>query len=174
MAMPAVDEWPETEARIAEVARTRRGRHRDRALAAYRRARAVELRARGLTYEQVAQEVGYTSRATAYNAISEALEVRQAEGVEQLRRLELDRLDAVHASVWPQAMDGHVPSVMALLRVMELRTRLLGLQAPADRKRKTEDSWPSCHGPATVVVHPDDCRHAGCARHGSFAEITPV
>ncbi len=138
MAMPAVDEWPETEARIAEVARTRRGRHRDRALAAYRRARAVELRARGLTYEQVAQEVGYTSRATAYNAINQALEVRQVESVEELRRLELDRLDAVHASLWPQAMTGHVPSVLALLRVIDLRTRLLGLQpsaVPRDGRR---------------------------------------
>jgi hypothetical protein len=32
MSMPAV-EWPEAEQRIAEVARTHRGRHRDRALA---------------------------------------------------------------------------------------------------------------------------------------------
>ncbi len=154
MAMPAVDEWPETEARIAEVARTRRGRHRDKALASYRRSRALELRARGLTYEKIAEEIGYSSRSTAYNVITMALEAREAEGVEQLRRLELDRLDAVHASLWPQAMDGHVPSVMALLRVMDLRTKLLGLQSGGASKRTPEDTWPSCHGPATVVITP--------------------
>jgi hypothetical protein len=154
--MPAV-EWPETEARMAEVARTKRGRHRDKALASYRRSRALELRARGLSYEEIAREVGYTSRATAHNVITQALESRQAENVEHLRRLELDRLDGMHASLWPRAMDGHVPSVLALLRVIDLRTRLLGL-APAGSggKRRPEDAWPSCHGPATVVVHPDD------------------
>ncbi len=169
MAMPAV-EWPETETRIADVARTRRGRHRDKALASYRRSRALELRARGLTYERIAEEVGYSSRSTAYNVINMALEAREADSVDELRRLELDRLDALHASLWPQAMTGHVPSVLALLRVIDLRTRLMGL-APAggDGKRRPEDNWPSCHGPATVVVHPDDCRHTGCHRHGSFA-----
>ena len=25
---------------------------------------------------------------------------------------------------------------------------------------------PYCHGPATVVIHPQDCRYAGCERHG--------
>lgn len=57
--------------------------------------------------------------------------------------------------------------VMALLRVMDLRTSLLGLQAAAGQRRTPEDAWPSCHGPATVVIHPDDCRHASwlaCSR----------
>ena len=118
---------------------------------------------------------GNTSRATAYNAITHALESRQADSVDHLRRLEFDRLDALHASLWPQAMTGHVPSVLALLRVIDLRTRLMGL-APAggDGKRKPDDAWPSCHGPATVVINPDDCRHAACERHGSFVELRPT
>jgi hypothetical protein len=29
-------------------------------------------------------------------------------------------------------------------------------------------------GAATVVIHPDDCRHAGCPRHGSLAELSAV
>lgn len=41
MSMPAV-QWSEAEERIAHLARTRRGRHRDKALASYRRTRALK------------------------------------------------------------------------------------------------------------------------------------
>ena len=58
-------------AAVAELPRVC-GRHRDRALAAARRARAVELKTAGLTYEQVARELGYTSRGTAYNVVTKA------------------------------------------------------------------------------------------------------
>ncbi len=153
-------------------ARQRRGQHRDRALASWRRSEAIRLKTAGCTYEQIARELGYANRGTVHRIVQQALDVREVESVDELRQLELDRLDALHASLWPQAMDGHVPSVLALLRVLDLRTRLLGLQTPSARKRTPEDSWPSCQGPATVVVHPDDCRHAGCDRHGSFREPT--
>ena len=103
-----------------------------------------------------------------------ALEAREAEGAEQLRRLELDRLDAVQQALWDDAMGGDARAVTALLRVIDLRTRLMGLQPSGGRKWTPQDAWPSCVVPATVVVHPDDCRHAGCARHGSFAELTPA
>ncbi len=72
MSMPAA-EWPEAEQRIAEVARTRRGRHRDKALASYRRTRALELRAQGKAYAEIAREVGYANKGTAHKVISQAL-----------------------------------------------------------------------------------------------------
>jgi len=50
-----------------------RGRHRDRALASWRRTRAIELRAAGLSYDQIAAEVGYTNRGTAHNVVTQAL-----------------------------------------------------------------------------------------------------
>ncbi len=161
-------EYQATTTDMHAEARQRRGQHRDRALASWRRSEAIRLKTAGCTYEQIAQELGYANRGTVHRIVQQALDVREVESVEELRRLELDRLDAVHASLWPQAMTGHVPSVLALLRVIDLRTRLLGLQPSGRPQRRPEDSWPSCHGPATVVIHPDDCRHAGCARHGSF------
>lgn len=164
--MPAV-EWPEVEQRIAEVARTKRGRHRDRALASWRRTRAIELRASGMSYDQIAGEVGYTSRATAYNVVKQALEAREAREVEMMRQLHLDRLESLVASLFPRAKQGHVPSILALLRILDQQMRLLGL-SPGRRKKTPQDSWPSCVGPATVVVHPRDCRWEGCDRHGKF------
>src|SRR5450759_646626 len=73
-------------AAIAELPRVH-GRHRNRALAAARRVRAVELKTAGYTYAQVAQELGYTSRGTAYNVVTKALREQTAEAVADLRDL---------------------------------------------------------------------------------------
>jgi hypothetical protein len=145
----------------------RRGRHRDQASASWRRSEAVRLKAAGHTYEQVAQRLGYANRGTVHR-VQQALHARQVESVDELRHLELARLDALQAALWPRAMNGDVPAALAVLRVVDQRLRLLGLD-PRIRKRPMTDKWPSCHGPATVVIHPDDCRHQGCARHGKFS-----
>ena len=42
------------------------GRHRDRALASARRCRAIQLKLQGLTYQQIADELGYTSHASTW------------------------------------------------------------------------------------------------------------
>lgn len=44
----------------------RRGRHRNRALASYRRSRAVEMAAGGSTYQQIADALGYANRGTVH------------------------------------------------------------------------------------------------------------
>lgn len=46
---------------------------------------------------------------------------------EQALSLELERLNALLAAVWPSAMKGDEKSVTAALRVVNLRARLLGL-----------------------------------------------
>ena len=91
-------------AAVAELARVN-GRHRNRALAASRRVRAVELKAAGLTYEQIAAELGYANRGTVYRIVSEALKAQTVEGVDQLRSLEVERLDQLQLGCgrrrWP-------------------------------------------------------------------------
>jgi orotate phosphoribosyltransferase-like protein len=56
--------------------------------------RAVELKTAGYTYAQVADELGYFSRGTAYNIVAKALREQTAEAVADLRDLENARLDA--------------------------------------------------------------------------------
>jgi hypothetical protein len=49
-----------------------------------------------------------------------------------LDRLEVERLDALHAAHWPMAMAGDLKSAALVLRAMDQRIRLLGLdQRPA-------------------------------------------
>ena len=116
-------------AALAELPRVT-GQHRNRALAASRRVRAVELKTAGLTYEQIAVKLGYANRGTVYRLVSEALKAQTVEAVDQLRSLEVERLDRLQFGVWQKAMDGDVPSAILAVRVIMARCRLLGLDGP--------------------------------------------
>lgn len=100
------------------------------ALAAVRRAKVVEAVAEGATYEQAAQRSGYATRSGAYKAFWKALDAREAEAVVQHRILELQRLDALQVGLWDQAIAGNVRAANAVLRIIEQRCRLLGLDTP--------------------------------------------
>ena len=90
---------------VAELPKVH-GRHRNKALAAARRVRAVELKTAGYTYAEVADELGCTSRGTAYNIVAKALREQTAEAVTDLRDLENARLDALQLALWVAAMTG--------------------------------------------------------------------
>src|SRR5438105_6695556 len=58
-----------------------------------RDAEALRLRSRGWTYQRIADELGYHDRRTAYRAVEQALRETLQEPADDLRKLELDRLD---------------------------------------------------------------------------------
>jgi cyanate lyase len=90
----------------------------------------VELRTNGLTYDQIAIELGYANRGTVYHVISEALKAQTVEAIGELRSLEVERLDNLQVAVWQKAMDGDVPSALGVIRCIKARCRLLGLDCP--------------------------------------------
>src|SRR5262245_18532903 len=99
--------------------------------AAVRRKGAIDLRLQGMTYREIAQELGVTPT-RARQLVSEALAALQkdtAESAEELRRLELDRLDQLQSGLWEEAADGNLKAVGAVLKIMERRARLVGLDA---------------------------------------------
>ena len=144
----------------------RRGSHRDHALAVWRRTRSVELKIAGHSYQQIAEELGYANRGTVHKIIKEALAGREADAVDMLRQVEVDRLNALQAAVWPRAMQGHLPSIAAAQKLIEARCKVLGLDVAV--KKDPKASWVCCQGPQTVVIRDNDCRWTGCERHGSF------
>src|SRR5450759_2240552 len=105
-------------AALAELPKVH-GRHRNLGLAAIRRIRAVELLASGCTYQQVADELGYTSRGTAYSVVAKALREQTAEAVTDLRDLENARLDSLQVALWDAAMTGDVTVSYTHLRAHE-------------------------------------------------------
>lgn len=98
-----------------------------RALAAYRSTRVLDMAIEGLTYDQIAAEVGYRSKGSVSKALWRALNARQAESVDAYRELELQRLDALQEALWDKALEGDVQAVHAVRKLIEARVRLLGL-----------------------------------------------
>ncbi len=137
----------------------RRGRHRNRALASYRRSRAVEMAAGGCTYQQIADELGYANRGTVHRLVRQALEAQQVESVELLRTVEVQRLDALQAALWPAAMAGDLEAANTCVRLILARSKVLGLVETPPSKRI------GCQQPQTVILREDDCRTRGCPEH---------
>ena len=131
------------------------GRHRNKALAGARRARVLELRAQGWTYDAIARELGYTSRATVHHIFKAALAAQQTEDVQEFRAPETARLDALQAAVWDRAMAGDVAAISQARRIIEARVRLFGLT-----REHGEEEASAC---ATVVC---SCRQGTGHRTG--------
>jgi hypothetical protein len=98
----------------------------DRKILAYRTA--------GLSMAAIAPLVGMKSGSSVYKSLIRALDRLEREPAEALRRLEADRLDAMHQALWPLvvASPPDIPAVLALIKIMERRAWLLGLDAPKE------------------------------------------
>lgn len=121
-------------------------RRRNRPLAAWRKARAVELAVQGQTYDAIAREVGFSNRGTAYRVVRRALDEQIADNVQQLRETEVARLDALQAALWPAAMAGNLEAAQQVAFIIDKRARLLGLYPLG--KHKAEKPLE----PVTVIV----------------------
>lgn len=91
---------------------------------------AIELRKAGATLEAIAQRLGWNSRQAVHEAIKDRLaQVRHA-GVEELRALTAERLDAMLIAVYPDATRGNLKAIEVVLKIEAQRARLFGLDAP--------------------------------------------
>jgi len=110
------------------------GRHRDQALASARKCRAIQLKLQGMTYQQIADELGYTSRGTVYKIIKTAQATQLTGAVEEHLDIEVSQLNALQAAVWPAAMAGDLQALVVAAPIIDARCRLLGLIGPAHRE----------------------------------------
>lgn len=130
-----------------------------RAEVAERRRLCVELRVAGKTWDDIAAALGYKTKAAACQDFGRALKERLKrldQSVDDLRALELERLDALYREAWAimekphllvqggraieVVVDGQAvklrddgPKLAAmdrLLKIAERRARLLGIDAP--------------------------------------------
>ena len=90
-----------------------------------RRWKAFEMRASGAPYRAIAQALGVSvGRAVQY--VQEAMARFPAEDVESYRRMELARLDRITQVLMPLVEAGDLQAVDRLLKVIDLRMRILG------------------------------------------------
>lgn len=93
---------------------------------AERIARVLELRQTGTTYRDIAAIVGI-STAQAHKDAKDGLAFTLTEPAEHLRTLELARLDRLQRAYWDTALAGDYKAADRVLRIIETRFKLLGL-----------------------------------------------
>jgi hypothetical protein len=101
--------------------------------------KAIELRRAGATYDDIARAVGYKDPSGARAAYQRALKrTLQDAGSEEVREIELDRLDRLQRAAWTNALAGDVNAINTVLRIMHRRAAYLGLDAPVKQEIKVE------------------------------------
>lgn len=113
--------------------RARERRHeKEKANREVRQKSALELRTKGWTYDQIATFLGVSIN-TVYLDTSKALEeIREQskELAQEIRDIELRRLDTWLQHLDDKITNGNVPAIRAALKIQERRAKLLGLDAP--------------------------------------------
>ncbi len=100
-----------------------------RVRAADRKTRVLDLRRTGMTIRAIADVEGI-SRTRAHELIVEALAALPVSRAEELRALELEKLDGHERALAAKCAKGDTRAVGASLRVAERRAKLLGLDMP--------------------------------------------
>lgn len=92
--------------------------------------KVLELRRVGLTWSRIAEEVGYADHTGAYAAYKRAIKRTMQQPADELRAQELDRVDRLQVAIWPNAMKGDTRAILTIVRLMERRAKLTGLDMP--------------------------------------------
>ena len=95
-----------------------------------REAEVLRLRRGGLTFDMIAQRLGFAHASGAHTAYTNACKRIIRDDVDEIRRIEQDRLDIAQAAIWPRVTSGDSTAINSLIRIMERRAKLLGLDMP--------------------------------------------
>jgi hypothetical protein len=109
-----------------------------------RRAFVLELRKGGMTYRQISDAAirrfgiqnlpkGWDCRYAAMDVKRELEKIQSIneQQAEDVRAIELERLDAILASIWARVKRGDLAAIDRVLKVMRRRADLMGLDAPS-------------------------------------------
>ena len=95
-----------------------------------REEQVLKLRLAGATFFAIAKQIGFATPSGAQQAYRRALRRSIAPQVDELRKIEGGRLDALQLGLWQKAMNGDVRAAETVVRIMERRAKLFGLDAP--------------------------------------------
>ena len=95
-----------------------------------RQLKALTLRKAGAGYQAIADALGYKDHTGAWRAVKSALKRTLQEPADELRTLELARLDDMLKAIAPHVAAGNLTAIDRALKIQERRAHLLGLDAP--------------------------------------------
>lgn len=96
---------------------------------AQRRKKVLSMRLAGATYRETAEALGI-SPSTVQKDINAELKEIPKWRADELRHVEERRLNRLQRAIWPRALEGDLPAFDRVLRVMERRAKMLGLDMP--------------------------------------------
>lgn len=99
---------------------------------------ALELRMAGATFRQIADQLGYKGPQGAQFAVEAALDKTIREPADRLRELDARRLDSLLLTYWPMAKGGNMDALDRVLRILQRRAKLLGLDLPVVDPSRTD------------------------------------
>lgn len=107
---------------------------------------AVQLRARGLTLDQIAEQIGHKNKSSVSRLIDRELDRTPVEGADRLRKLELDTLARIQRKI-DGLIDHKEPEISleacrTQLSVSQQRAKLCGLNAPFRTELTGKDGAP--------------------------------
>lgn len=89
----------------------------------------LELRKQGWTYQAIGDKFGMTAP-SAYERVKKALHASVAEPAEDVRQMELERLDHLYQKLSPKVEAGDTRAIQTALSIMDRRAKMLGLDSP--------------------------------------------
>jgi len=90
-----------------------------------------ELHLRGMNYRDIGKVMGF-SRQTAYNRAMEANRAIVLPGVEEMRKIEDERLDLLFKALMPGISAGDPRAIEQAIKLLERRAKLHGLDRPIE------------------------------------------
>lgn len=139
--------------------RTKRGESKTsprRMRAVERQRQCLELRIAGYTYDVIAEQVGYSDGSMAYKAVIAGIQKTLQEPADEVRNLEVARLDKLLAGIYLQAKQGNLPAMDRVLKLMERRAKLLGLDRPVQWEVSGPSGGPIPVKEVVIAIGPED------------------
>jgi predicted transcriptional regulator len=106
---------------------------------AQRRNRVLELRAAGLTEQQIGEQLGMTQGAVS-KVINKALRSwAESDGrnIEMVRAQKLYELDQLKRAIWSRALKGELAAVREATKIIQAQSKISGADAPVRIERHT-------------------------------------
>jgi hypothetical protein len=90
----------------------------------------LKYRRGGMTYDQIAQKVGYKNASGAKAAYKRAM-IRTLQPVaDELRETQVDRLETALLAIWGKVLKGDLKAIDRLIAISRRQSELLGMDAP--------------------------------------------
>lgn len=93
---------------------------------------ALDLRASGLQWDEIAERMGYADKSGPSNLVRRYLRTARQEAARYVMELNLHRLDRMLAAVWPLAITGDVQAQAAVIRIMDRQAKYLRIDGLGD------------------------------------------